>query len=274
MDPEIPTWTGAVTLEAHVSRHWHLGPLRLWAERRRGGIKLAAARSSDPFEESLSIAEEGIPEAEFLDAAGEALVLERWIPMSGREGALSLELHALLADRPIVTKPEMQVYVPADDHADVYLTSPLWVGLSYDGARLLEIPTWRPSDTWFGPSTVSGTLAYAGRTRLRSRVEELSPTPVRALTQTRIVNQTRRAIELEGIALPLPSMRLYRTENGRLWTESVEVRCDRMGRSEVRVEAPSAELTGSFRVLGERRIQPDANGLVRAFSALFSGGLR
>src|SRR5690606_31761365 len=46
---DFPTWTGVVTLEAHASRHWQLGPLRVWAERRRGGIKLAAARGPDPF---------------------------------------------------------------------------------------------------------------------------------------------------------------------------------------------------------------------------------
>jgi len=167
---DFPTWTGVVTLEAHASRHWQLGPLRVWAERRRGGIKLAAARGPDPFEETLTVAQEGISEADFAQEAQGELVLERWIPMGGRDGSLTLELSASLADRAIVTKPEMQVYIPAEDYADVYLTSPLWVGISYGGTRLLELPTWRPSDTWFGRSTVSGSLAYAERTRSRSRL--------------------------------------------------------------------------------------------------------
>jgi len=52
---------------------------------------------------------------------------------------------------------EQPLGVPPGEQASVYVSSPLWVRIETGKpAKLLcELPTFRPSDTWFGPNTIS-----------------------------------------------------------------------------------------------------------------------
>lgn len=66
-----------------------------------------------------------------------------------------------LADRPVVVKALKPLHIQAGQQVDLYVSTPLWFSacVHSSATELQEIPIVRPSDTWFGPSTMKrGTL--------------------------------------------------------------------------------------------------------------------
>jgi hypothetical protein len=144
---------------------------------------------------------------------------------SFRETEPGIALEPALADRPVVSRPEYPLYVPSGETVTLYLSTALWirVTLPASGRQLQEVPSFRMSDTWFGPSTVKGTLCYATRTAGRLRRENLPRRRHRALTPLRVENRAADALALERVQLPAPHLALYETPDGALWTQAVEM---------------------------------------------------
>jgi hypothetical protein len=184
--------------------------------------------------------------------------------LSGR-----LELRPLLADLPVIVRPSSALHVPAKQKTTLYVTTVVWLRAFNDGSLLLDMPVFRPSDTWFGPDTVSGELCYASRTQARTRVEALAQLPHRAVTPVVISNDAETALQVEQLRVPVPFLSLYAASDGRLWTNGIT-----LTRGADSTEA-SLELLGSESLpsgcsrLAEPRDDAPNRSLVRAFSRLF-----
>ena len=114
------------------------------------------------------------------------------VPQSGS----TLEVLPRTADRAFIFKSQNTFMVPPGGEVKAFMSSPIWVGLQLTGPvrPLHEVATYRPSDTWFGPSTLEGELAYAARTSVRFNLENVPVEPSRAVTVVRIVNQAATAL--------------------------------------------------------------------------------
>ncbi|MEX0599628.1 MAG: hypothetical protein WD205_03225, partial [Rhodothermales bacterium] len=89
-------------------------------------------------------------------------------------------------------------------------------------SRLLqEIPSYRPSDTWFGSSTVEGELCYAVRTAGRLRLENLPRRLHRAITPIQVRNGGTDALHIGHIQVPVQYLSLFEGEGSYLWTQAV-----------------------------------------------------
>ncbi len=86
---------------------------------------------------------------------------------------------------------------------------------------LLDVPTHRPSDSWFGPSTMEGELCYGSRTNARLNLENLPVRPHRAISVVRVKNGSTKDLNIEKLKLPTPQMSVFVTAEGHYWTEGV-----------------------------------------------------
>lgn len=268
MDPSAKTdedlrWWGEFEIPSNAWRRWQIGPLTLWVQRRESEWRLARQEDAGDVEPDLSQA--NLPAAE---GPAESATLER--VASHRLGE-RLIVAPRLADRPVVVRPETSFRLASRGEAELYVGTPLWVCLetSEPVHRLLDVPTRRPSDSWFGPSTTEGELCYAGRTGARLRRDNLPASPYRAVTRVRLRNHAGDDLLLERLNLPVPNLALFCGGGGRLWTQTVSVERGADGKlAEVRIEEdPPAEAEAAER-LAEPRVAMARNVFSRALGAL------
>lgn len=211
-------WWGRWEIEEGESGCWKIGPLTLWIARRRGEWRVTYSEGSDHLEDRLEISLPDDAELDIKDATVHRFAVK------GSEGVV--ELRPRLADRPIVVRPEMPFHLLADEEVKLYMSTAVWVEVKVDnpGRVLLEIPTFRPSDTWFGATTRSGELCYASRTSAHLLLENLPRHMARAITRIRVRNLGPDSLRLERIKLPVLALSLYADQKSSLWTDAVTVR--------------------------------------------------
>lgn len=206
----------------------------------------------------------GAPAADAYAAA------ERFLFTRARE---RLHLGPRLADRPVVSRPVMPFQLAAGEETIIFVSSPVWVaiGTAAPATPLLELPSQRLSDTWFGPSTQEGELCYASSTSARRFLHELSARAHRAVTPVQINNYASTPLRLDRISLPTPFLSLYGDARGALWTQAITLL--REEGSELATlkmeETPPREAEAATLVSGPRR-SAGKGILVRAFGALFN----
>lgn len=257
-------WWGEFTLPADSMGRWHLGPLQLWVQRLSGELRIAW-RSDEKLMR---------PEPEV------ALPLPIESPPTGvstsrfnfSDSARALRLVPALADRSVVVRPELPLFIPGGESTTLFMSTPVWVQIFVgDGPEpLLEIPTLRPSDTWFGPNTRIGELCYASRTLAHSRIQDVLPRPHRAVTPVRIRNHATSTLAVERLSVPVPLLTLSANASGHFWTQSVTLE-RRLRSDSANLQLGDMTLPGNMAlqsVCGPRQIE-DQRTMLRALSRFF-----
>lgn len=184
----------------------------------------------------------------------------------------------VLADRPVVTRPEGFCRVMPHSEVSLFVSTPLWFRIAFDTGsseqELFEQAIIRPSDTWFGDTTRSGELCYGSRTPAALTDAALPNLASRAITRVRIRNRASDPLDLLRLALPAPNLGLWldqdRPELGPS-TSSVEVERTSDGllaRVEVDRRAP-VHLERPLEISGPRS-HLSRSVLSRAMSAILS----
>lgn len=199
---------------------------------------------------------------------GEGFTVQRFLT---RRPGKAIHLRPLLADRPVVTRPEVPLMIPAGDEVTIFVVTPVWVRaeLLEPERTLIELPTHRPSDTWYGPNTRRGVVAYASPTRARLVLDNLPLSPHRAITRITVRNEAGSALKLERLSVPAPNLSLFADREGTLWTSSLLVERD-SATSPARVTLSDdlpAEAKGA-KPVAEPRDPSRGNALSRAFHVL------
>jgi hypothetical protein len=259
-------WWGRFEFASGETRLWRLGPLEMWISRTAAEYRVAVRR--DPGGD-LSALLAGEPWTDPVPDDAET------VRYGVREAARRLEVAPAAADRAVIVKAESEFIVAPGGAATAFVSSPLWVRLHLPDPQrpLHEEPCQRPSDTWFGPSTLEGELCYAIRTSVRFDLANLPPRPWRALSVVRILNHAGTPLPLTRVRLPLPYLSLFAGKDGRLWTESVtldrreddELAEIKLGKAAPREAGPCARIAGP-------REEMEKKHLIRSFTGLL--GLR
>jgi len=190
----------------------------------------------------------------------------------GRETSEAVWLRPLLADRALVSRPMSPLYVPAGETATIFVRSPLWLRVEVGDnlVPLLELPILRPSDTWFGPTTMEGELCYASQTYARLSLENLPIGPHHAITQITIQNQADSQLLVEHLKLPVPYLALFEAADGLLWTQGVTMTRSRdTGMANFQIESDPPEWVRAEKRLSEPRQATSIKTAIYAFGALF-----
>jgi hypothetical protein len=260
-------WWGQWTVEEGEAVRWRVGPLTLQLSRSRDEWRVAYGNADDPLDSSLEIS--GPVKGSEPDAS---LTVNRF---AARGESGHLQLLPALADRPVINRPQEPFYVLPDDEVALYISTPLWVRVEAGepAALLQELPTHRPSDTWFGPSTREGEMCYAARTHCRLRFEELPFRPHRAITPIVLRNQAAETLLLERLSVPVRRLSLYSADQRFLWTERLTMEWtdpkEGLARADLEEGAPSEAGPGAELVRGPRDAGEESF-MVQAFSAFFA----
>jgi hypothetical protein len=170
-----------------------------------------------------------------------------------------------------VVSPQEPLFVPPDEKVAVFISTPVWVEVALGDASpsVLDEPTQRPTDTWFGPSPMSGELCYATRTAARMNLENVSVKAHRAISVVEIKNRSKSILSVEKIKIPMMHQSLYATASGALWTESVTLdHQEEEALAAVRLGKGPPETAPDARLVRGPRT-PAATGLLtRAFGGL------
>lgn len=259
MPPKTQTpWWG--TVPRGKARSWSgaLGPLRLWLASGEGEHTLAWKQGADPLEGGRSDRADVEPDEDWERA--------RFVTREAR-----LTITPALADRAVVVRPELPLRLAPGDDASLIVSTPVWVQVSAgDPAQLLlEVPSHRPSDTWFGPSPRVGELCYASRTRARLEAKASTSTFARAHTTLTLANRGRDVLLVERINLPVPRLALYEAADGMLWTQCLSVVRNEGGElAQVTIGLGPPAKAASARLVAEPRNEDSRNVFARAVSSL------
>ena len=259
----FPAWWGSFDLPVGAWGRWEVGPLGLWVQRRSRDWRIAWEAGTDPLSERSKVE---------LPSEPPPFELEGRVQRFGTsDPSVRLRVEPRTADRPVVTRPQDPFHLPAGDEITMYVTAPLWLRLGYgdlENKVLRELPAFRPSDTWFGPPTEEGELAYAARTVCFLSLEELPKRPHRSISAVRIRNRSEAPLPLERINLPVPRLALFRAESGQLWTQDLLlVRRGATDFAELRLSSgPPRHLGESAEPVSAPRHE-STNSIVRAFGS-------
>lgn len=269
-------WWGAYTLPEHCTHHWKIGALTSWLMRTDREWRIAWEAGRDPLaHDNIHEGPLDIETADFnWEEPTSGFAITRYSMKTTHEG---LHLQPVLADRSVVIRPEHPISIVSGESITLFVSTPLWVRLEvHDPARqLIEMPTMRPSDTWFGTNTREGELCYASRTTGRLHLSEVPRRPHRAITPLRIRNKAEDTLLLERVQVPTPYLALYEAEHNALWTQAItlERAAERLGSDpaaavHIRPGAPP-EAKGAP-LLTEPRERTKRNLFVSTFSAVGS----
>ncbi|MFA7553435.1 MAG: hypothetical protein WCY88_04220 [Spongiibacteraceae bacterium] len=260
-------WWGEFYFDDNHNKEWQIGPLTLLVQRSGNTWHIAYESINDPDEGDTlySVTAHGALPASLEENS-------RFV-LPDDDGLLTIR--PLLADRPIISRPFTPFSLAAGAAVTLYISSLLWVELSVGTEHkktLISIPILRPSDTWFGSSTMDGELCYASNTHCRMHLSELLPRPHRAITPVCIHNKADSTLLVERLNLPVPMLHLYQsTVSGQLWTPSVKLVREKAGeiaKLEVNHKAPPEAVESIL--LNTPRLYPNHNVLFRAFNAVFN----
>ncbi|TNF33404.1 MAG: hypothetical protein EP329_08330 [Deltaproteobacteria bacterium] len=261
---DIIPWGRPLELAVGASARFRVGPLTVVVQRLADEWRAAWETEADPLAtgssaecpcEGLSLAEDdAIHRFVIHDAPGRFTLLPR------------------LADRAMVVRPARPFRLLPGAHADIFVSTALWVVMELAPTRhvLFDVPVSRPSDTWFGPSTIEGELCYVSRTSARLDLASLQLRPGRAVTRIHVENKSGAALNLERVHLPAPELQPFVDADGQVWTQPVEVALDAHGGAEVRYGTSPSRHAPAAVAVGVPRQSPRRHLFARALSALWT----
>lgn len=258
-------WWGEFDLQPGKWAGWRIGPKDFLARSVKDEWRFAWRKSRDALSETV-----GFDLETDLEPSEPDFEMRRYA-VEGAED--KLRLTPRLADRPVIVRPETSLYLPPGQRATLYVSTGVWVSVTpatENAPSLFEIPVYRASDTWFGPSTIEGELCYTAVTSARTSAASLAQVPHRAFTPVDISNHGSDSLEIEYLRLPVTLLSLYAGSSGRLWTDQITFVREH-GESSASLQITQHEAlqsTKEMRLSGPR--EKESGGIVHSFSRIFS----
>ncbi|GJL66979.1 MAG: hypothetical protein NPIRA05_19500 [Nitrospirales bacterium] len=255
-------WWGKFEIPGETWCKWQINQLSLYVWHTDVEWRFAWVREKEivPETEAYRFQNEGITLPEPADLEHARFVI------GGNQGEVELRLQ--LADRPMIARPEVPMFVPIGESATLFVSTGIWIQLVISDKVLLDIPVYRPSDTWFGQNTREGELCYFSLTRARTERSLVTKDAHRATTPITVINQCDEMLRIERLRVPTPYLSLFVNEEGELLTDALEYKLEK-NRIESVVSIDSHESIKAYRSLNRPREQGDHNFFTEAISKIF-----
>lgn len=261
---ELKPWWGDFSIAEQQAFCWSIGERKVLVQRLSTEWNTWNVTTDVETNDSLTIDEwtqPELPDSEYLSRS-----------LQSRTAA-NIHVMPALADRSIITRPNVPLKLLGGERTRVFVSTPLWIRVTTSPGEecLLDIPFWRPSDSWFGKSTFEGEMCYAKYTEARLRLEQLEKRAQRAITPVSIHNKQKEPLLIERINVPVTLLSLYHDENKGLWTDAVNViREDDDDRVELVIEKQAPTEVQKAQLLSAPRIDQDKHRFIRTISSLLS----
>lgn len=178
-----------------------------------------------------------------------------------------------LADRSVVVRPARPFSLLAGEEIDVFMSTPVWLAMTLRPKEqvVLDVPTARPSDTWFGTNTREGELCYSSRTSARLELAHVPQRASRAVSVVQLRSRASEPVSLERLHLPTPQLQLFAGADGRLWTQPIQLDLGGPDAAELHfVPGPPSFAADAMPIGAPRRPPLRRQLLVRALSGLWT----
>lgn len=189
-----------------------------------------------------------------------------------KQTATTLRVAPRLADKSVVTRPASPVTILAGEKVKLFVTTPIWFSVTalLQKECLIDVPFWRPSDTWFGASTIDGDICYAKYTSARTRLEDLVMRSHRATTPITVKNNHNKAFTINRLNVPVNFLSLYSDMEHNLWTSGISIeRNHDSAHVEVHIESSDLNESSENIQISDPRKASDQGKLIRRISNLF-----
>lgn len=265
------SWWGRHATSPDRTDFWQIGPLKLWVRNSLHQLNLKWSNGGDVLDGHIR----SVPGA--LDSNG--LPIE--IPVDAFSATCAFNgqsrgeivLSPALPDRAVVVRLREAIAVLPGEDVTFYLVAPLWLRLELaESSKLLgELPTYRLSDTWFGPMSTLGSLCYASSSDLFLDLRQVPLRPHCAITAITIRNLGADRLHMERLNIPFPRLSLFYSQRTGFWTDRLilERREDNEMANIKLDRQPPPEASPTQFVSGPRHGANDSSSVVRAFSAMF-----
>ncbi|MCB9735464.1 MAG: hypothetical protein H6745_22980 [Deltaproteobacteria bacterium] len=264
-DGAFPEWGRVFALSPGETGRVRVGPLEMTIARKEREWRVGLEQDPDPLRGDFAAIMPD-PGLELPDAK----ILHRF---AVADPSPELTLTPRLADRSVVVRPARPFWLLAGDELEVFMSTPIWLAMTLLPKEqvVLDVPTSRPSDTWFGTSTREGELCYASRTAARLELADVPHRAARALSVVLLRNRASEPVSLERLHLPAPQLELFTDAAGRLWTQAIELELGGPDAGELRfVPGPPPAAGDAVPIGAPRRPQARRQLLVRALSGLWT----
>jgi hypothetical protein len=203
---------GEFELAVDDCRHWRIGPLGFWLRRKSREWQLAQ-EDGDVAETVAASAEHPPPD----DATWTRWATDELVP--------PVRICPVTPDRAVVVRPADPFRILPHGSARIFVSLPVWVRIELmrpDGPQvLIDLPTVRLSNTWFG-TLFEGQLCYwLSTTARRDNYGQDFPAHI-ANAPMAFSNSTGIELPLEKVALQTANLAIYQTPK-MLWTSEVRV---------------------------------------------------
>jgi len=265
-------WWGNFQFEDDQAGRWKIGPSTLWIYRSARSWHLIHHESTEANDDAASV-DPPLPIGEtslLLDDLPTEATVARY---SFQETDRQISVIPALADRAVIVRPDVPLYILAGEEVTIYVSTPIWIRVEVgpEGRLLREFPSHRLSDTWFGPSTRDGELCYSVKTVGRLRLENLPFRLHRAVTPMQVLNRASDALHIDRVQLPVQYLSLHEGEGHFLWTESVTLEREIDGDlTSVRFDKGPPREAGKTHLLRGPRVDVRSNIIMRTFNSLFN----
>lgn len=210
-------WTDT-TIEPGECVHWRIGPLGIWVRRTESEWRVADDRGLH----ETGAGENGLIVA---DRKSEPPAGVEWSRWAGDSDGAPFRLRPILPDRAVVVRPAQAVALLSRGSARIYVRIPVWIRAELatqpEATTLIDIPTVRLSNTWFG-SLFEGELCYWVQTTARRTVEEIPHEIHVTVTPVQIINNADEQLPLEKICVGTEHLGIYQTGE-ELWTSQLKL---------------------------------------------------
>lgn len=259
-------WWGEFTFEVTQTRCWSVGSKSIFIQchELQWLTWLSKAEMTDGAEQPIQV-EEVISTATLSESN---LIRHLHSDSSG-----TIIIKPALADRSVVARPSVPLHLLAGEKTTIYVSTPLWFTAKTpaDDSLILDVPFYRPSDSWFGLSTIKGELCYAKYTDARLDIAMLERHAHRAITPIRIHNEKNESMAIERLNVPIPYLHLYADKHNDLWTDAITlIREDDGELAEVKLDKCPPNVAIEACLVAEPRIASEQNRFIRNIGNLFA----
>lgn len=176
-----------------------------------------------------------------------------------------------LADRAVVSRPFVSTGLLPRESTTLMVSTPLWAEVRVGDRMLIQLPTSRLSDTWFGADTRSGELCYATQTRARLNLGAVDKRAAfRAITAVTVINRGDDNLSLDRINVPVPHLTLF-CDGRRFWTSPLTITRERdLTTAKITIEGKPPQTDGAVERIAEPRTPVRGGVLNKAIDLLFA----
>tara|TARA_R110000737_G_scaffold109203_3_gene142132 strand:- start:6875 stop:7663 length:789 start_codon:yes stop_codon:yes gene_type:complete len=257
-------WWGEFTFGLQQQRCWRLGERVIILKRLGNEWNSWNLETQDENDEAIIVGE--LDKCSSMDEAK----FGRYLQQNTSD---KVRVLPLLADRSVVARPDTPLTLLAGEKSRLYVSTSIWftAHLLPKEECLLDLPFWRPSDSWFGPSTQIGQVCYAKYTAARVQLDNIEQRPHRAITPITVINNHEEPLTIERINVPVTLLHLYADTSQQLWTTGISVHRERnTDNVELHLDkhAPVEALCSTL--VNGPRVESEQGIIIRSISSLFA----